>query len=155
MGSGKNAVGAQIAERSGAPFHDLDAMVEQEAGMAINEIFATRGEAAFRALESALLPAALQPGAVAALGGGTPVDDGNWRLITERSVSVFLDVSFATVWSRVGDVQDRPLARNRSRDELEALLEERRPRYEQASHRVDADRPADIVATEVLKLWSG
>jgi shikimate kinase len=42
----------------------------------------------------------------------------------------------------------------KSRDELEALLEERRPRYLEAVYRVDGDRPADVVADEILKLWS-
>jgi shikimate kinase len=122
--------------------------------MTIPEIFATRSEAAFRALESRLLPDALQPGAVVALGGGTPLDDSNWRLITERAITVYLDVPFGTIWKRMGPTANRPLAAGRSRDDLEALLDERRPRYEQAAHRVDNDRPLDVVAGEVLQLWS-
>ncbi len=154
MGSGKSTVGGLVAERAGAPFCDLDLMIENEAGMTIPEMFATRSEAAFRALESRLLPEALQPGAVVALGGGTPADESNWGLITDRSITVYLDVPFQTIWERVGVAANRPLATGRSRSELEALLDERRPRYEQASHRVDADRPPDVVADEVLKLWS-
>jgi shikimate kinase len=154
MGSGKSTVGGLVAERAGAPFCDLDSMIENEAAMTIPEIFATRSEAAFRALESRLLPEALQPGAVVALGGGTLMDESNWRLITERAVSIYLDVPFKTIWQRVGATANRPLAAARSRAELEALLDARRPRYEQASHRVDADRAVDVVAGEVLKLWS-
>jgi shikimate kinase len=154
MGSGKSTVGGLVAQRAGAPFCDLDSMIENDAGITIAEIFATRGEQAFRALESRLLPAALGPGAVVALGGGTTLDDSNWRLITERAITVYLDVPFQTIWKRVGATSNRPLATARSRAELEALFDERRPRYGQASHRVDADRPLDVVATEVLKLWS-
>jgi shikimate kinase len=154
MGSGKSTVGRRVAARAGAPFRDLDSMIEDEAGMAIPEIFGARSETGFRALESRLLPDALQPGAVVALGGGTPADDSNWRLITERSLTVYLDVPFETIWRRIGATANRPLATARSRAELEALLDERRPRYEQASHRVDADRPLDAVADEVLKLWN-
>ena len=40
MGSGKSVVGALVAERTKAPFHDLDRMIEEEAGMPIREIFA-------------------------------------------------------------------------------------------------------------------
>jgi shikimate kinase len=154
MGSGKSAVGGLVAERAGAPFCDLDSMIESDAGMTIPEIFATQSEAAFRALESRLLPEALQPGAVVALGGGTPLDDSNWRLIAQRATTVYLDVPFRTIWKRIGPTVNRPLAAARSRDELEALLDERRPRYEQASHCVDNDRPLNVVADEVLKLWS-
>ncbi|HEV2034003.1 MAG TPA: shikimate kinase [Candidatus Dormibacteraeota bacterium] len=153
MGSGKSAVGGLVAERAGAPFCDLDSMIENEAGMTIPEIFATRSEAAFRALESRLLPEALRAGTVVALGGGTPVEESNWRLITQRAITVYLDVPFLTIWKRIGPTAHRPLA-VRSRDELEALLDERRPHYEQAAHRVDNDRPLGVVADEVLKLWS-
>jgi shikimate kinase len=154
MGSGKSTVGGRVADRAGAPFSDLDSMIENEAGMTIREIFATRSEAGFRALESSLLPDALQPGAVVALGGGTPLDESNWRLIRERAVTVYLEVPFATIWKRVGPTSNRPLATGRSRSELEALLEERRPRYEKASHRVDADRRPDVIAEEVLNIWN-
>jgi shikimate kinase len=154
MGSGKSTLGGRVADRAGAPFCDLDTMIEGEAGMTIREIFATRSEAGFRALESRLLPEALQPGAVVALGGGTPVDDSNWRLITERALTVYLEVPFETIWKRIGPTSNRPLATGRSRSELEALLDERRARYEQASHRVDADRRPDVIVDEVLKLWN-
>jgi shikimate kinase len=154
MGSGKTVVGALVADIAGVPFHDLDFMIENEAGMAISDIFATGSEAAFRAIEARLLPVALEPRSVTALGGGTPIADANWRLIAKRSVSVFLDVSFETIWKRIGGVEGRPVAAGRSRAELEALLEQRRPRYEQADYRVDGDRSAEVVATETLKLWS-
>lgn len=154
MGSGKSTVGGLAAGRAHVPFYDLDLMIENAASMTIPEIFATRSEAAFRALESRLLPEALQPGAVVALGGGTPVDESNWGMITDRSITVYLDVPFQTIWKRVGGEANRPLVTGRSRSEFEALLDERRPRYEQASHRVDANRPPDAVADEVLNLWS-
>src|ERR1700687_1502007 len=92
MGSGKSVVGALVAERTKAPFHDLDRMIELEAGMLIPEIFASGGEAAFRELEMRVLPEALQPGSVVALGGGTLIDDSNSRLVAELSSTVYLEV---------------------------------------------------------------
>lgn len=154
MGSGKTLVGALVAQRAGAAFHDLDLMIEDEAGMAISDIFATRSEAAFRAIESGLLPKALEPGSVVALGGGTQVDDKNWRLIRERATTVYLKASFDTMWTRISGQTVRPLAAGRPRAKLEALFEQRRPRYEQADHSVDANRELDAVAAEVLHLWS-
>jgi shikimate kinase len=154
MGSGKTVVGALVAERSHGVFHDLDLMIEDRAGMAISDIFATRSEAAFRKIESDLLPKALEPGAVVALGGGTPIDDSNWKVIRERAMTVYLQASFEIMWNRIEDYGERPLAASLSRPELEKLLEARRPRYEQADHTVDANRPLDVVATEVMRLWS-
>jgi shikimate kinase len=154
MGSGKTLVGAVVAERTKAPFHDLDLMVEMEAGMAIPEIFATSGEPAFRVLETRVLPRALQPGAVVALGGGTLIDDDNWRLVDGTASTVYLDVPFETMWERIRARPGRPLASGRSREEVLSLFERRRPRYEQAAHRVDGDRAVEAVADEVIKLWS-
>jgi shikimate kinase len=73
MGSGKTTVGRLVAGRLQTPHRDLDSMIEESAGMTIAQLFVARGEAAFRALESELLPAALEPGVVASLGGGTPL----------------------------------------------------------------------------------
>ena len=154
MGCGKSVVGVLVAQRAGAPFHDLDLVIESEAGMSVSDLFAIRGEAAFRAMESRLLPDLLQPGAVVAVGGGAPLDETNWRLIAERAVTVFIDCPFETIWQRIRSTSFRPLAVGRSREDLEALLEKRLPRYRQAVHCVDGDRPADVVAEEILKLWS-
>ena len=155
MGSGKSVVGAVVADLARAPFHDLDLMVEDEAGMVIPDIFAAKGEAAFRALERALLPEALEPGAVVALGGGAVMDDANWSLVTDRSIPVYLQVPFTTLWQRVRAQTGRPLLAGRSQSEVEALFEARRRRYEQAPHRVRGDQPITTVAEEVLWLWSG
>ena len=144
-----------MADRARAPFHDLDLMIENEAAMSIPEIFARRGEAAFRSLESRLLPDALQSGAVAALGGGTVMDDANWQLIQQRSVPVYLELSFETIWERIGRTENRPLIAGRLRHEVADLFERRRPRYEEADHRVDAGRPPDKVAADLLALWPG
>jgi shikimate kinase len=154
MGCGKSVVGVLVAQRAGAPFHDLDLEIESEAGMSITEIFETKGEAAFRALESRLLPDFLQPGSVVALGGGAPIDDANWKTIVERSITVFIDCGFETIWDRIKNATNRPLIAGRSRNEAEALLAARRPRYMQAVHRVDGDRAEDVVAEEILQLWS-
>ena len=155
MGSGKTVVGALVAQRAGAPFFDLDHIVEDEAGMSIAEIFATHSEEAFRGFEKRTLPRALQPGAVVALGGGTVMDDENWRLVSARATTVYLEVPFETIWERIRHLPGRPLLLNRTAADVEALFERRRPRYEQAQHRVDATRDAGSVADEVLKLWSG
>jgi shikimate kinase len=154
MGCGKSVVGVLVAGHAGAPFYDLDFIIENEAGMPIPDIFRTRGEAAFRALEAKLLPTVLKPGAVVAVGGGVPMDDNNWKVIGDQAVSVFLDCPFTTIWDRIKGEQHRPLVTSRSREELEALLTERRPRYEQAVYHVNGDRSPDVVASEVLSLWS-
>ena len=153
MGSGKSVVGALVAYRASAAFYDLDFMIETEAGMPISEIFAKRGEPGFRALETKLLPAALRDGTVVALGGGTAMNDDNWSLIRERATSVYLELSFDSIWERIGRSEGRPLIAGRLRDEVKGLFESRRSRYEQATHTVNADRSPDDVANDIVALW--
>lgn len=154
MGAGKTLVGALVADRAHAEFFDLDTMVEDKAGMSIAEIFATHSEETFREFEKLTLPIALKPGAVVALGGGVVIDDENWRLVRERATSVYLEVPFDVLWERIRHLHMRPLILNRTPSEVEELLERRRPRYEQATHKLDGTRPAGEIADEVLKLWS-
>jgi shikimate kinase len=155
MACGKSTVGVLVAARTGAPYRDLDAMIEERCGMRIADLFAREGEAAFRDLEARLLPEALAPGTVAALGGGTPMRDESWTAIRERSVSVWLDVPLAELIARAGPAADRPLFGGRGEAELRELLQARLPRYREADHRVDGGRPPEVVAEEVCRLWRG
>jgi shikimate kinase len=154
MGAGKSAVGAIVAERAHVPFHDLDQMIVAEAGLPVAGIFAERGEKGFRELEKRLLPEAIEPGAVAALGGGAVVDEESWRTASSRAMTVYLDVPFDKLWGRLQHEIGRPLIAGRSREVIEALFESRRSRYLEAERRVDGDREPVVVADEVLKIWS-
>jgi len=154
MGSGKTVVGTVVADRARAEFVDLDRLVEKAAGMSIPEIFARGGEPVFRAIEKKTLGLVLRTDTVIALGGGTVMDDASWALLKAETVTVYLEVPFASLWRRVGHLSGRPLIEGRTRDEVEAMFEGRRARYEQAMHRVDADREPFAVAEEVAGLWS-
>ncbi len=153
MGCGKSTVGRRVAEMAAAPYFDLDQMLEESSGLALGTYFARHGEAAFRALEARLLPEVLQPGAVTSLGGGTPVPEANWRLLQERARTVYLAAPLGVLLARTGSQASRPLLWGRSTQELEQLWRARLPRYEAAHGRVDAARPVEEVAREVLALW--
>jgi shikimate kinase len=155
MGSGKSTVGALVAERAGVPFRDLDTLVERRLGMSVEEAFERMGEEGFREVESRLLPEALAGEAVAALGGGAAVAEGNWDVIRRTATSVWLDAPFPVLWARIADAGGRPLLRGRGEEDLGRLLAARAPRYALADHRVSAARPPEEVAEEVLALWRG
>ena len=154
MGCGKSTVGSLVAARTGAPYRDLDAMIEERCGTTIAELFEREGEPAFRDLEARMLPEALAPGAVVALGGGTPLRDGNWALIRERAVTVWLEAPLPLLMARASIHEgDRPLLRDRDEVELRALLESRLARYGEADHRLDGTGTPEAVAEEVCRLW--
>ena len=91
MGSGKSAVGRPLAEALGYRFLDADTSVEQVAGKPIPELFASEGEAGFRALEAAVLnQIAAWHSLVVATGGGVVTRPENWGHM-RQGVVVWLD----------------------------------------------------------------
>ena len=110
MGSGKSHVGGLLAARLGMDFVDLDARIEAEAHMPINAIFASEGEAGFRARESRALAEALaRDGQVIATGGGAVLDAGNRAAMRARGHVVYLQVEAGEQLRRIGADNGRPL----------------------------------------------
>jgi len=150
MGSGKSTVGRLLAERLGWTFADIDGEIERAEKATIPEIFESRGEAEFRAIEARVLQShicAIESGqpAVIAVGGGAFVQAANREAMLKAGVTVWLDCPFEIVKRRVGMASHRPLARDPER--FAQLFEERRPVYALAEVRVaiDCDDPAPAV----------
>src|SRR5262245_25381345 len=100
MGAGKSTVGAEVARRLGRTFVDIDVEIERVEGP-ISEIFAGRGEAAFRELEARHLnEARLAPPSVIAVGAGAverpQLFAGGWDQLV-----VQLEVDVEAAWERV------------------------------------------------------
>ena len=133
MASGKTTFGRAAAERLGWDFVDLDQIITARHGTPA-EIFAAKGETAFRDIETQTLLEALQSDkdTVLSLGGGTILRDENLQLLKERATIIWLDTDFAIILSEIGNA-DRPVVRGRSIDQIRALYDERRPRYRAAA----------------------
>jgi shikimate kinase len=152
MGSGKTTVGVLLARQLAWRFEDLDARIEQFAGLNISAIFERRGEAAFREIERQQLEKALgrvaesgEP-SVLALGGGTYAQPGIVvRLRAVGAVVIWLDCPMNVLLARCATMNNRPLFRDEA--SFRTLLDARLPFYEQADYRVAGDDdPADVVA---------
>lgn len=139
MGTGKSAVGRRLAERLGLAFADLDDLIEEDAGMAIPEIFASEGEAGFRRRERRLIATmASRDNLVLATGGGAVLDPENLRTLKARGLLVCLQAEPRTILERIGPDSGRPLLETADRmARILALLEQRAPAYAAADLIID------------------
>lgn len=159
MGAGKSAVGRELAAALGVRFVDTDELIVAQAGP-IDTIFSERGEAAFRAVETEIVSAAVADAlarpCVLALGGGAVLNEGVRRALARVPHVVWLTAPPDVLWERasVAGQAARPLAGDEG--SFRALLAAREPLYrEVATQVVDvAARPADTIAADLIAGWS-
>jgi len=154
MASGKTTAARTLSQRLGWRAEDIDERIEALERMTVADIFATRGEPYFRAIERDVLRSLLPPHhLVVATGGGTFVDAENRAAINDDGVSIWLDVPFEEILERLPADGRRPLAS--SRVEMAALYAARRGAYQQAHLRLDGSRaPAEELIERMLD-WLG
>ena len=156
-GAGKSAVGRIVAEKLGAPFHDVDALIEAAEGLSIPAIFDSRGELAFRRLERRMVadllarePAVLSP------GGGWSAQPGVLEETRGRAVTVYLETRPETAAERLRGTATHPLLCDDLVAGVSRLLRERETRYLACDATVSTEeRGVEQVAGEVLKLARG
>lgn len=149
MGAGKTTTGRMLAQRLGIPFLDSDHVVTQRAGRTIAEIFDQDGEAAFRALESAVIAELVSgPPVVLSVGGGAVETDAT-RDALAGAVVVHLHVSYRQALRRVGGDPRRPML---ARPDIEQIYQRRAPLYRSvASFTVVTDGGSPTRAVEQIR----
>jgi len=158
MGSGKTTVGRMVADLLGWDFVDLDTDIEEREHDTVANIFATRGEAEFRRMETEAIRRWLKKiecgiPTVIALGGGAFVQPVNYEILGNNGISVWLDCSLEVAESRIAETDERPLARDK--EAFRRLYAERRVLYGRADYRVNGDLESALAAGEIvaLPLW--
>jgi shikimate kinase / 3-dehydroquinate synthase len=155
MGTGKTAVGREVARRLDHSFVDMDVEIETRARKPIPRIFAEDGEAAFRQFESTLCEElSARQGLVIATGGGALIDPANRAQMMESGAVVCLTCDADEIMRRVNDNADRPLLDVADpRAEIERLLEKRREAYTAIPWQIDTTKLSiEEVATQVIGL---
>jgi shikimate kinase len=136
MGSGKTAVGKQLARLLRAPFVDSDAEIERRTGVDIPYIFEREGEAGFREREREAIEELTQRSPIVlATGGGAILRPENRRALVERGFVVYLVASIEQQLQRVKRSRNRPLLQGVDPEaKLRELFALREPLYQSLAH---------------------
>jgi XRE family transcriptional regulator, aerobic/anaerobic benzoate catabolism transcriptional regulator len=153
-GAGKSTVGPRLARRLALRFVELDAAIEEAAGLSLAEIFELHGESYYRRLERETLMSLLADGegVVVATGGSIVNDKETYKLLRRRAITVWLRARPEDHWNRVIQQGDqRPMAQHpHAMAELRALLAARERLYAEAEHVIDTSRVDVDAAVEKL-----
>ena len=138
MGSGKTTAARRLAASLHLPWFDTDALIEQETGLSIAEIFARYGEAHFRRVERTVVARVTRRGpAVVALGGGVVLNPENVADLKHTGLVVCLLPSVDVLWQRLKGKTNRPLLLASTEDEqrkkLVQLYRARAPVYREVA----------------------
>ena len=131
MGCGKSTMAHLLSEKLGLELIEMDETIEAEAGMSINAIFETYGEAHFRDLETQLIVRiAEKGGAVVSCGGGAILRPENVEMMKKNGNVIYLSATPETIYERVHSSTNRPLLNgNMNVEYIASLMEKRLPRY--------------------------
>ncbi len=154
MATGKSTIGRILATRLGVRFVDTDAILAEQTGRSVAELFMGEGEARFREREADLvLPMLRDPSPrIIALGGGTVTIPRVRHAALEVATVVTLTATAETIVARVASLAARPnlltaspLARTRD------LLALRREAYAECHASVATEgRTLEEIAERVL-----
>ena len=154
MGSGKTAVGKQLARVLRAPFRDSDAEIENRTGVDISYIFSREGEAGFREREREVIEDLTRESPIVlATGGGAILLPENRVALRERGFVVYLKTSLEQQVERVRQGRNRPLLHDVDPlTKLTELMAIREPLYEALSDFTVATdgRKVHVVAESIV-----
>ena len=140
-GAGKSTLGAKIAKEFKAPFIELDAEIEKDAGMPLAEIFSLYGQSGYRRFEKRTLERVLQQfeRVVISVGGGVVSEKENYDYLLKSCFTIWIKARPEEHMARViaqGDFRAME-NNNEAMEDLRRILETREPLYQNADGIVD------------------
>ena len=153
MAVGKSTIGKSLKEILSYPLFDLDTLVDNEEKMAINEIFANKGEAYFRTKEIEIAKKLLdRNNNIISTGGGLFLNQEIREIALKNNFVVFLNLNIEEVYMRIKRNDLRPLAKKKSREDLNSLFQQRLPYYKLANIEIDVNNKTPNMIAEEIKL---
>jgi len=154
-GTGKSAVGAILAKRTGMRCVAMDAEIVNKAGMSIQEIVEKFGWPEFRDRESAeARELASRENVIIDTGGRVIERPENIEILQKNACMIWMKASVETIVTRIQGGTERPALTSGKTftEEVAEVLERRTPKYRSAAHyEIDTDNltPEQIADTVI------
>lgn len=151
MGTGKDAVGREIARKTGKILLSTDDYIGLKENKIINKIFQESGAEYFRELEKGMLLKIKDlKNIVVATGGGIVLDEQNRTLLTQMGTVIHLDANLDIIEKRLKHDVNRPLIRDKKK--ISRIFEERKGIYDFSDLKVNTSgKKTGEVADEIIQ----
>ena len=150
MGTGKTAVGKELAKGLSLQLADIDDLIVQKEKRSISDIFAQDGEPYFRKIEKETLKeVSSSKGRVVSCGGGLVIDPENIAAMRQTGRMVCLSARPEVILERTKKYACRPLLKVADPlTKISELLEIRQPYYAKADFIIDT---SDLSVKQVVQ----
>jgi shikimate kinase len=158
MGTGKTAVGKELARILDMKLIDVDMEIESSRQMTINKIFEEFGEPVFREIETDMIKkVSRNKQVIISTGGGAVLKRENMETLRETGIIVCLMASPETILRRTGSSNDRPLLHvENPLKKIKELMDFRKPYYEKADIVIETEGKTPLqIAEEIVEKVKG
>ncbi len=155
MGTGKTAVGRELARMLDMKLIDIDTEIELSQKMTINDIFKNYGEGQFRDIETEMIrKISEEKNIIISTGGGAVLKQENMDILRKNGIIFCLNAAPETILERTGRSDDRPLLKVEDpMIKIKELLNYRKPFYEKAGAMLYTDGRTPLqVAEEIIEI---
>lgn len=157
MGTGKTTVGRHLSEKLMYEFVDTDELIMSRFDMTIADIFETKGENAFRAMERAIaLELAEKDRLVISTGGRMMLDEANKKALGKKGRIFCLVAGPDEIISRIvrDEGIERPLLKTSNpRNRIMELMKEREEGYARFFRVDTTGKTPEEVSDEVISVF--
>jgi shikimate kinase len=127
-GSGKSTVGVVLAKRTSHDFVDTDVIIQSVEHRSLQAIMDKEGYMKLREIEARVLQTLNLENHIISTGGSAVYSDAAMVHLRKNGTTIYLDVSLATLRSRITDYETRGIAK-RPDQSFDDLFEERTRLY--------------------------